>query len=833
MRRLLLRTFQSPGDVLMLTAAVRDLHAAAPRQFVTDVRTSCPALWENNPHLSPLREGESGVEIIDMHYPLIHQSNQPTQFLYGSTLAASGIASSLLKVAEVYPDSVGGSDQVSFAYNRHGEVITLTDQNGTVHSYDYDLLGRRTQDRVSTLGSGVDGAVRRIATTYEARGMVSGVTSYDNATVGSGNVVNDVLLEFDNFGNLSADYQEHAGAVNTSTTPVCQYGYANGPANTVRLLSLTYPNGRVLNYDYGSSGGMNDALSRVASLIDNDGTTHLGDYSYLGLAAIVEVTSVEPGLKYTLVGIVGGNDPDTGDIYRGLDRFGRVKDLLWYNTGSLATVERVQHGYDRAGNRTWRAELADVLRLHDELYGYDGLDRLKTLDRGSLNGTETALTAKTFAQCWSLDPTGNWMGFQQDSTGSGWDLIQSRTANRVNEITVVSNSVGAVWAQPGYDPAGNMTTVPQPGAVNQSYTAVYDAWNRLVLLSAGGSTVAAYEYDGLKRRTVKQRYTAGVLSETRHLFYSAAWQVLEERVGTASTAERQFVCGLRYIDDLVLRDRDVLGLGTLSERFYAIQDPNWNLTGVANSAGIVQERYGYDAYGVPAVMTAAFLVQGASLYDWETRFGGYRWDGESGLYQVRHRGFHAILGCWGQRDVLGAAGTNLYKYVMGRPVSATDATGLLDPGTGLGTTAAVAGGGLGVATAGVAGAGAAVGVGYIWLGVELFRYAGILGEEEKLDAALRASRAALAAKAAKATKDIVDIECKPRRLSRKRKWYCKCKVRGSNIPPDCQSFYYGSGETEADAKRDATQSAAAEGCHKPPKGYNCGHHQCQQRPFGN
>jgi ADP-heptose:LPS heptosyltransferase len=83
-RRLILRSFQSPGDVLMLTSAVRDLHAAAPGRFQTDVRTSCPPLWENNPHLTPLREGDPGVEILDMHYPLVHQSNQrPYHFIHG------------------------------------------------------------------------------------------------------------------------------------------------------------------------------------------------------------------------------------------------------------------------------------------------------------------------------------------------------------------------------------------------------------------------------------------------------------------------------------------------------------------------------------------------------------------------------------------------------------------------------------------------------------------------------------------------------------------------------------------------------------------------------
>ena len=47
--KLLLRNQQAPGDVLMLTAAVRDLHRAHPRKFQTAVDTACEELWENNP----------------------------------------------------------------------------------------------------------------------------------------------------------------------------------------------------------------------------------------------------------------------------------------------------------------------------------------------------------------------------------------------------------------------------------------------------------------------------------------------------------------------------------------------------------------------------------------------------------------------------------------------------------------------------------------------------------------------------------------------------------------------------------------------------------------
>jgi ADP-heptose:LPS heptosyltransferase len=77
----------SPGDVLMLTAAVRDLHLTYPRHFLIDVRTPCPALWENNPYLTALDENAKDVRIVECHYPLIHQSNSvPYHFVHGFRL---------------------------------------------------------------------------------------------------------------------------------------------------------------------------------------------------------------------------------------------------------------------------------------------------------------------------------------------------------------------------------------------------------------------------------------------------------------------------------------------------------------------------------------------------------------------------------------------------------------------------------------------------------------------------------------------------------------------------------------------------------------------------
>ena len=90
------------------------------------------------------------------------------------------------------------------------------------------------------------------------------------------------------------EYQSHSGAVNTGTTPNVKYAYADGTSGTIRPASMTYPSGRVLNLSYGPSEAMNDRLNRIESLIDNDGTTHLADYTRVGVDRTVQVTSPQP-----------------------------------------------------------------------------------------------------------------------------------------------------------------------------------------------------------------------------------------------------------------------------------------------------------------------------------------------------------------------------------------------------------------------------------------------------------------------------------------------------------------------------------------------------------
>src|SRR6516225_8350483 len=82
-RKLILQSQLTIGDVVMLTAAVRDLHRICPGQFITDVRTGFPDLWAHNPYLTPLDPYDPTVETVGCNTPLLSRSGKvPCHYLY-------------------------------------------------------------------------------------------------------------------------------------------------------------------------------------------------------------------------------------------------------------------------------------------------------------------------------------------------------------------------------------------------------------------------------------------------------------------------------------------------------------------------------------------------------------------------------------------------------------------------------------------------------------------------------------------------------------------------------------------------------------------------------
>jgi hypothetical protein len=70
MRKLLLQHNRAPGDVLVMSALVRDIALAYPGQYQISVETSVGEIWRHNPHVIPTPKGDvqQDIEIHKLGY---------------------------------------------------------------------------------------------------------------------------------------------------------------------------------------------------------------------------------------------------------------------------------------------------------------------------------------------------------------------------------------------------------------------------------------------------------------------------------------------------------------------------------------------------------------------------------------------------------------------------------------------------------------------------------------------------------------------------------------------------------------------------------------------
>ncbi|MDA7980516.1 MAG: hypothetical protein MPJ50_17295, partial [Pirellulales bacterium] len=349
--------------------------------------------------------------------------------------------------------------------------------------------------------------------------------------------------------------------------------------------------------------------------------------------------------------------------------------------------------YDRASNRSWRENtvskaLGTPVYL-DEYYTYDGLNRLQNFDRGQLNVGKTAISGTPFAEeDWTLDPLGNWSGYVQKTSGTT-DLDQSRSVNKVNEISNITETTGPSWATPAYDRAGNMTSVPKPVDLTASYDCTYDAWNRLAKVKDGSYTIGVYEYDALFCR-IRKQFDSNAPSEptsidvVEHYYYNAAWQLLETRSAELESVEPenlppevQHIWSIRYLDALILRDANTDSNGLCDdERLYYCSDAVMSLTAVLNSFGNVMERMVYSTYGNTGFCDSQWQVVSSSATQPLFTYSGYYYDTETFFMSVRLRVYHSALS-WLQRDVLidSNAIASPYEYALSSPTYFIDPFG--------------------------------------------------------------------------------------------------------------------------------------------------------------
>ncbi|MCC6675503.1 MAG: RHS repeat protein [Phycisphaerales bacterium] len=604
-------------------------------------------------------------------------NDQVTTYVYGVTKGASAgdskISSGNLLLKAIYPEQSGGQAEadkrVMFAYNAQGQVIWTKDQTGTILETDYDTAGRETQKRATTTAGGIDTAVLRVATTYNARGMRELVTSYDNATVGSGSVVNEVKFTYEDWGLLSNYEQDNNSAVGAGGSTddyEVAYAYAkeaettasSGPYNgrqtvrrTEQKLKYASTDQQTVTYDYLSTGNLlDDAASRVTDV--KVASTVVATYKYNGAGQLVGTTLDEP-VYFSQAYAAGAS---TG-VFANWDRFNRVITSAW--TKDLATDRDLYHvdlSYDRNSNITDATDTVNKngsgTRVFDVQYTMDNLNRLTKAEEGTFSGS---ISNRSRQQLWTLDQVGNQGRDKVDLNGDN-DFVDSgeiddtRTYNDPNELlTRDTDSNSSVNYTLVYNKRGDLTDD------GKDYTYVYDAFGRLkTVKTRGGSpvTVAEYTYDGLGHRIGWHYDTdtdADVDASDRWYWFAHddRWRIVATFRGTGasstdSSPKEQFVFhtaglngtgGSSYIDSVILREKDdnsgwtSAADGTLELRRYYLQNWHADVSAMVEADGTQVERVKYSAYGVPIDLTpgdfnADAAVSGQDDTDFQAAQGG-------------------------------------------------------------------------------------------------------------------------------------------------------------------------------------------------------------------
>ena len=531
------------------------------------------------------------------------------------------------------PDPACGSAGVTcFAHDGVGNLISITDANGNVTTFDYDVQNR--------LIAQTDPLLNVETRSYDDQGNLRFITDregqiiefqYDDgnrriAKIMEPGTANEVVRGFgyDLAGNLTSladadsaltmGYDLLGRSTSTST--------AGSPAQPSVMLTSTYDshdNRLTLTDPTGQSTFIYDMLDRLTDITNPSLQSATVGYDALGRQSSVTLPN---GVVTTLV-----YDADSRLLFVNHD-FGPT------------SVASFAYGHDKVDNRTSLDQTRSAVTVTPALvYVYDSIDRLT-----DATNALPAMGDETF----TYDPVGN----RLNRDGQTADAIFG-AANRLLEDDEFTYA---------YDLNGNLVMRTDKLTLDvTSYT--YDAENRLARIDFPGGSFAAYRYDGIGRRIEKN--VDGVIKR----FVYDREDILLEYDGPGALVAR-YTHGPGTDQPLMMqRDLDVSGTFDAGESFYYHADDLGSIIDITDENGAVVRAYVYDSYGT--------IISEAGTLESPFTYTGREFDVESGLYYYRARYYDPRNGRFITEDPIGHnGGPNHYIYAIDNPIRFVDPSGL-------------------------------------------------------------------------------------------------------------------------------------------------------------
>ncbi|MGN9787367.1 LamG-like jellyroll fold domain-containing protein [Nonomuraea sp. ZG12] len=605
------------------------------------------------------------------------------------------------------------NNKATVTYDLAGRPVTATDARGNATTLEYDLAGRQ----ISAKDVNDSGAVLRTSSsTYDLAGNeISGTSPEGHITRQTFDALNRVtsLIE----------------PVSSSESITTGFGY--------------------------------DATGARTRLTDGRGNTTWSTYNSLGLIETVTepVTAAHPDAAdrtWTVVYDRAGNP--TAELQPGGVRIDRTFDHLGRPTeetgggGDAASAERT-FGYDLASRATTIGDLnvnyndrglpLTILRgaTQQTAYTYDNLGN--PTERTDAAGTATFTWDKASRLDTATDPvTGRKLtyGYDEVSNLTSLTAVQGTTTTDSQAFTYddldqplthtlkSGTSSGSQLAKITYawDKDGNLTTKTTAGTAGAgTNTYDYDHAGRLTSWTAPGGATTAYEWDAAGNRTkagdktyvydARNRMMSG--GGSTYTYTARGTMASETKDGTTTQltfdafdrliADGESVYSYDALDRVTSRIRGV------TKETFAYSGLSNDLAAIVDTLGVVQARYGRDAFGAllgqkeganPALATLTDLhgdlvatysstaLATTTAYDpfgaitdqtgAKTNLGyqGEYTDPDTGKVNMHARWYQPGTGTFTSRDTMTlspnpSVQANRYTYANASPLTHTDPTG--------------------------------------------------------------------------------------------------------------------------------------------------------------
>ncbi|MFO0763124.1 MAG: RHS repeat-associated core domain-containing protein [Byssovorax sp.] len=590
-----------------------------------------------------------------------------------------------------------------------GQPFRAWDQRGFARRTEVDVLRRPTHHLVKE-GAGDEVLVERV---------VYGEAHADAAAL---NLRGKVYRHYDGAGVVTTGAYDFKGNLLSSARRVA-VAYAT-QVEWSALVGLTDLGDiedaaeSLLEAETFTTATAYDALNRPVSATTPDASEVRPTYNEAGLLEKVDVrirgavdwTSFVDDIDYGAKGqrekIVYGNGTETTYTYDPLTfRLSRLKTVRHNEDSTVSVLQNLSYTYDPVGNIVAIEDSAqqtvffnnDVVSPSTQ-YVYDAIYRLvqasgrehaggvgdvqrdqNDLPLMNLPHENDSAALRNYTDLYGYDEVGNILSMiHQAGMAGSWTRRYEIAggSNRLLSTSLPGDGETAPYsAEYGYDPHGNMTSMPHLSSIEWDYR------DQMQSSNLGGGGMVYYTYDAGGQRARKVWTHGGYRDET---IYLGGYEVFRRYQVTGGTetlpVERQTLHVMDGVKRVALVETKTVDTeaGGSFEPSTVIRYQLGNHLGSAvlevDGEGAVISYEEYHPYGTSAYRSG---TGAAEVSRKRYRYTGKEQDDETGLYYHGARYYACWLGRWASADPSGMAadGANLYQYVRASPVQLMDPSG--------------------------------------------------------------------------------------------------------------------------------------------------------------